>query len=156
MTKKPIDTGGIAIVRPALSVRGFISGNVSLSTMSKGSPFSCTDLQNKETCVMIQQQMGWIATYHFINLNVNIRFLVGSSLILHEKVRQLIYRSKEDFGEHWFRTHVFHFTILCKSLWHCFSPQFSPQKPVHFLFCWSVSAATRNYWVYFFKIEVKL
>lgn len=66
MTKKPMDTGGIAIVRPALSVLGFISGNVSLSTISKGSPFSCTDLKNKGTCVRIQQQMGWIETCHYI------------------------------------------------------------------------------------------
>lgn len=40
--------GGMAIVRPALNVLGFNSGNVSLSTMSSFSPFSWTCLQREE------------------------------------------------------------------------------------------------------------
>ncbi|TNN75289.1 hypothetical protein EYF80_014526 [Liparis tanakae] len=41
--------GGMAIVRPALNVLGFNSGNVSLSTMSSFSPFSRTYLEHEES-----------------------------------------------------------------------------------------------------------
>lgn len=40
--------GGIAIVRPALNVLGFSSGNVSLFIMTSFSPFNWTCLQREE------------------------------------------------------------------------------------------------------------
>lgn len=43
--------GGIAIVRPALKVFGFNSGNVSLSAMRSLSPFSCTCLAERNADV---------------------------------------------------------------------------------------------------------
>lgn len=55
MTQKPMVMGGMAIVRPALSVLGFSSGNVSLSNISSFSPFSWTCLQKQEGKKCTQQ-----------------------------------------------------------------------------------------------------
>lgn len=52
--------GGIAIVRPALNVFGFNSGNVSLSAIRSFSPFSCTCLaeRNADVCSDLVVHLG--------------------------------------------------------------------------------------------------